>query len=273
MSRPLQPSRPVPSAYPAGTACVGCCTQLVDFGVRLGSTQVLEHINLHVHCGELTAIIGPNGAGKTTLLRAMLGEIPHTGELRFAPAGAEGCVLVPRVGYVPQRLDFDPASPVSVTDLFAAASATLPVWLGTGAASRRLAREALARVGVADLADSRLGHLSCGQLQRVLLALALEPLPDLLLLDEPVSGVDRAGTAVFYEIVGGLRRQFDLSIILISHDLAEVAQHADRLVFLNRTILADGAPAQVLAEPTVRRTFSLDVALLPAATPSPARPT
>jgi zinc transport system ATP-binding protein len=252
------------STFPAGTVCAGCCTQLVDFGVRLGGTQVLQHINLHVHCGELTAIIGPNGAGKTTLLRAMLGEIPHTGELRFAPAGAGRTVLVPRVGYVPQRLDFDPASPVSVTDLFAAASASLPVWLGSRAMTRRLARAALDRVGVADLAEARLGHLSCGQLQRVLLALALEPLPDLLLLDEPVSGVDQAGTAVFYEIVGNLRHQFDLSVILISHDLAEVAQHADRLVFLQRTVLADGPPAQVLADPTVRRTFNLDI-VLPAA--------
>ena len=257
------PKHPVPTdaptTYPPGTVCAGCCTRLIDFGVRLGGNQVLEKVNLHVHCGELTAIIGPNGAGKTTLLRAMLGEIPHSGELRFVHAGDQGRVLVPRVGYVPQKLDFDPASPVSVTDLFAAATSRLPVWLGTRGATRKLAQEALARADVAELADCRLGQLSCGQLQRVLLALALHPLPDLLLLDEPVSGVDQAGTDVFYQMVCRLRHQFDLSVILISHDLSEVARHADRLIFLNRTVLADGPPAKVLAEPCVRRAFNLDV--------------
>ncbi len=253
------PTAAEPSAFPPGTACKACCTRLVDFGVRLGGNAILESVNLHVHCGELTAIIGPNGAGKTTLFRAMLGELPHSGELRFVHAGDHGRTLVPRIGYVPQKLDFDPASPVTVTDLFAAATSRLPVWLGTSAASRRLAREALARVEAADLADCRLGQLSGGQLQRVLLALALEPLPDLLLLDEPVSGVDQAGTDLFYQRVCRLRHQFDLSVILVSHDLAEVARHADRLIFLNRTVLADGPPAQVLAEPAVRRAFNLDV--------------
>ncbi len=249
------------SAFPPGTACAGCCTRLVDFGVRLGGTQILENVNLHVHCGELTAVIGPNGAGKTTLFRAMLGEVPHSGELRFVHEGDSGRALVPRIGYVPQKLDFDPASPVTVTDLFAAATSRLPVWLGTRSATRSLAVEALARVDVAELAECRLGQLSCGQLQRVLLALALHPLPDLLLLDEPVSGVDQAGTDVFYQMVCRLRHQFDLSVILISHDLSEVARHADRLIFLNRTVLADGPPARVLADPGVRRTFNLDVIL------------
>jgi zinc transport system ATP-binding protein len=253
----------VPSSYPPGTVCAGCCTRLVDFGVCLGGTPILENVNLHVHCGELTAVIGPNGAGKTTLFRAMLGELPHTGELRFVHAGDHGRTLVPRIGYVPQKLDFDPASPVTVTDLFAAAISRLPVWLGTLRATRKLALEALARVDVAELADCSLGRLSGGQLQRVLLALALQPLPDLLLLDEPVSGVDQAGTDVFYQMVCRLRHQFDLSVILVSHDLAEVARHADRLIFLNRTVLADGPPAKVLSEPAVRRAFNLDVILPP----------
>jgi zinc transport system ATP-binding protein len=93
----------------------------------------------------------------------------------------------------------------------------------------------------------------------VLLALALHPLPDLLLLDEPVSGMDQAGTSLFYRMVSDLRRAYDLSILIISHDLAEVARFADRLVFLNRTILSDGPPADVLASPVVRQAFNLDL--------------
>ena len=126
--------------------CGGCCTRLVDFGVTLNQTVVLEKINLHVHCGELTGIIGPNGAGKTTLFRAMLGEISHTGKLRFVHAGDGARFVAPRIGYVPQKLDLDAGCPVSVMDLFAGATTVLPVWLGHTKAKRREALERLAVV-------------------------------------------------------------------------------------------------------------------------------
>lgn len=243
-----------------------CCTRLVGLGVQLGTTTVLENVNLHIHCGEFTAIIGPNGAGKTTLLRALIGEVRHTGQLVFIPSAGTSEPRRPRVGYVPQRMEIDKTTPLTVLDLFAGVQTRRPVWLGHTRRMRDAAGMTLERVRGADLLDKRIGQLSCGQLQRVLLALALSPVPELLLLDEPLAGMDHRGTLLFYQIVSEVRREMDLSILLVSHDLAAAAGVADRLVFLNRTILADGLPAQVLQSPLVRDTFGLDLA---ASTPMP----
>lgn len=235
-----------------------CCTKIEDLGVTIGSATILEHVNLHLHCGQLIALIGPNGAGKTTLLRAMLGELPHTGTLHFMPVRKEAGEAKPRIGYVPQKLEMDSLSPISVRDLFAGATSRRPVWLGCRAGVSSEARRMLAIVGGEALIDKKLGALSCGELQRVMLALALTPIPEILLLDEPVSGVDQAGIELFYQMVSQFRKDFDLAILLISHDLPAVARFADRMIFLNRTILADGTPREVLARPVVRQTFGYD---------------
>ena len=249
------------SAMEANTSaphCGACCTKIEDLGVVIGSATILEHVNLHLHCGQLTALIGPNGAGKTTLLRAMLGELPHTGELHFVPVRKEARKASPRIGYVPQKLEMDSLAPISVRDLFAAATSRWPSWLGCRAVVSKEARRMLAIVGGEELIDKKLGVLSCGELQRVLLALALTPVPEILLLDEPVSGVDQAGIELFYQMVSQFRRDFDLAILLISHDLPAVARIADRMIFLNRTILADGTPKEVLSHPLVKQTFGYD---------------
>lgn len=236
-------------------ACGLCCTKLESFGVTIGKTEILRDIHLHIHCGELIALIGPNGAGKTTLLKAILGEIPHTGELRFLDA--RNCqARKPIVGYVPQKIDFDTGAPVSVLDLFSAALSSRPVCLGH---SRRLHERAaanLARVQADHLLKRRLGDLSGGELQRVLLALALDPKPDLLLMDEPVSGIDAHGRELFYDMVSDLRRHYDLSIILVSHDLALVSHYAERVVLLNRTVLCDGAPEEVFINGKINLAYS-----------------
>ncbi len=243
---------------PVGPVCAGCCTRLVDFGVALGGVTILQDVNLHVHCGELTVLIGPNGAGKTTLFRAMLGEIPHSGRLHFVHSGNQNRAARPRIGYVPQKLELDSRSPVTVLDLFAAARSQRSLWLGYNCSSRAETLAALETVEARSLISQRLGGLSSGQLQRVLLALALTPPPELLLLDEPVSGVDLAGIEMFYRMVAQLRRRLDLSIFLVSHDLASAARIADRVIFLNRTIVADGPPQQVLSDPEVKRRFGFD---------------
>lgn len=231
-----------------------CCTRLENFGVRIGETEILRDINLHIHCGDLMALIGPNGAGKTTLLKAILGEIPHTGALRFLDA--RNCqARKPIVGYVPQKIDFDPGAPVSVLDLFSAALSSRPVCLGHSRRLRQRAAANLARVQADHLLKRRLGDLSGGELQRVLLALALDPKPDLLLMDEPVSGIDAHGRELFYDLVSDLRRHYDLSIILVSHDLALVSRYAERVVLLNRTVLCDGTPEEVFADGKISLTY------------------
>ena len=252
---PHAASRPEPPR-----SCGACCTRLVDFGVALRGTPVLERINLHMHCGELTAVIGPNGAGKTTLLRALVGDLPHTGALRFVHRGDVEDSRPLRIGYVPQKLDLDASAPTTVLDLFATATSRWPVWLGARRRLRATADQALAVTDAQYLLRRKLCELSVGQLQRVLLALALVPVPEILLLDEPVAALDQSGIERFYQTVSRLRKAYDLSILLVSHDLTAAARVADRMVLLNRTILCDGSPRAVLLDPLIRQTFGFGVA-------------
>lgn len=236
-------------------SCGECCTRLHDFGVRLRGEPVLEHINLHMHCGELTALIGPNGAGKTTLLRAMVGELPHSGTLRFIHQGNVESTSPIRIGYVPQKLELDRTSPTTVLDLFAATLSRWPLWISTRKAVRAAAYEKLGLVGAEQLLNRRLSEISVGQLQRIMLALALTPVPELLLLDEPVAALDQGGMELFYQTVSTMRQEYDLSILLVSHDLTAAAQFADRMILLNRTVLCDGHPHEVLLNPLIRQAF------------------
>ena len=238
--------------------CGECCTTLRDVGVRYRGVPVLEHIDLHLHCGELTAVIGENGAGKTTLVRCLLGEIPHAGEVHFMDA-AHRRADSPVIGYVPQHTSFDREAPITVLDLFAASLAGRPACLGVSGPVEQQAREGLVRTGAEHLLRRRLGTLSGGELQRVLLGLALTPVPNILVLDEPMSGVDHSGREKFYELLSKLRRDYDLAVLLVSHDLATLARFADRLVFLDRRIVCDGTPAEVLRDPRVREAFSLEL--------------
>lgn len=239
--------------------CGRCCTHIDRIGVTLDRHPIIEDVSLHLHCGELTAVVGPNGAGKSTLLRALLGEVSHTGEIHFHPVFGPAREDAPVIGYVPQSMDFDRHSPLSVCDLFAASTSAFPVPLGCGDRVRESALDALGSVDAADLIDRGLGKLSGGELQRVMLALSLTPLPNLLLLDEPVSGIDLPGRELFYRTVSDLRRRFDLSILMISHDLAGIVPVSDRIVFLDRRVVCAGTPAEVLANPAFRHAFGLDL--------------
>lgn len=232
-----------------------CCTRIESFGVRAGNLVIFEDVNIHVHCGQLTAIIGPNGAGKSTLLRAILGEVPHTGQLKYTDAKGKHTGS-PVIGYVPQYLKFDVSAPITVQDLFAACLSNRPVWL-LPVNNRQRILESLRRVKAAELIDRRLGALSGGELQRVLVALALNPMPDLLLLDEPVSGVDQNGLEIFYEILENLQNNEDMAIILVSHDLNMVARHADQVVLMNKGVVCSGSPEEVFRDRRTRKIFGM----------------
>jgi zinc transport system ATP-binding protein len=244
------------SAASCGDCSKLCCTKIEDFGVRAGRLTIFEHVNLHMHCGQLTALIGPNGAGKSTLMRAILGEVPHTGNLHYVDAKGRHTGH-PTIGYVPQYLRFDVSAPISVEDLFMASLTRRPVWLCSAKKLRPRILASLARVHAESLLSRRLGALSGGELQRVLLALALDPMPDLLLLDEPVSGVDQNGLELFYEIVADLRAKEDMAILLISHDLNMVAKHADQVVLLNKGVICNGTPQEVFTDPRTRQIFGM----------------
>ncbi len=235
-----------------------CCTKIQHISITRGKHQILKDINLHIHCGELTAIIGSNGSGKSTLLKALLGEIPHLGEVIYLASQGQAAKN-PIIGYMPQKLDFDLSAPMSVLDVFAASCSRMPIWWGSSKKTRQRVRNNLRRVKAEHLIDRKLGVLSGGELQRVLLALALDPIPNILLLDEPVSGIDQNGLKMFYQIVAELRRDYDLSIILVSHDLQLVAEYADRVAFLNNGIIQRcGTPQEVFGSKEVRALFNID---------------
>ncbi|MDI9513783.1 MAG: metal ABC transporter ATP-binding protein [Bacillota bacterium] len=235
-------------------SCGLCCTRIENLGVRIGNETILKDINLHVHCGEFTAIIGPNGAGKSTLLKAILGEVRHTGHLKFMRSIGIRKER-PVIGYVPQNLNLDPTSPTSVLDLYAVCRSRSPVWFHIPDSVKQKARECLSRAKADHLLYKRLGALSGGELQRVLLSLALDPVPELLLLDEPVSGIDQNGLEMFYNLLSDIRKNYDLSIIMVSHDLDLVVRHADRLVLLNGTVLANGTPQEVMESESFKKVF------------------
>jgi len=219
----------------------------------LGQNCVLDKINLHVHCGEVIAIVGPNGAGKTTLLRAILGEIPFKGTMESLLGGSE--FRRPKIGYVPQKVQFDSDSPVSVADLIIAATSKKPVWLGINLKLLNKAEEILALFSAGHLLKKRISELSGGELQRVLLAMAMTDEPELLLLDEPSTGVDINGLAMFYHTIRNLRENHDVAVIVVTHDLAGISSYVDRLVLLNRAIITEGIPEEVLSDQAMLRTF------------------
>ncbi len=229
------------------------CIKIKNIGVTFGEQVVLDSVNLHVHCGSLTAIIGPNGAGKSTLVNAILGEVAHSGEVTFADS-EYGALKKLNIGYVPQKLNVEKNSPVDVYDFIASLNYSFPVFLKNKKIEAEIT-EALAEFSAEDLLYKSLGKLSGGQLQRVMLSAAIMRKPNLLILDEPVSGIDKNGMDQFYEKMDYLRRHHDLAIILVSHDLDYVRKYADNVVLLNKTVLAQGSPATVYKSAAFMKQF------------------
>lgn len=235
-------------------SCGLCRIELQNVEVSLEQEMLLRDINVHIHCGQLTVLIGPNGGGKTTLLRAMLGLVPYAGRILHLDEHDKPFSGL-KTGYVPQQLPFDKQMPVTVRDLLAAALSRRPVWTGVSRKTRNRALQALGMAQATPLIDRRLGALSGGELQRVLLALALNPTPDLLILDEPVSGVDHNGQALFLDTVDALRKQQHMAILLVSHDWMLVQEYADQVILIDKTVRAIGTADAVFASPAFAEVF------------------
>ena len=199
---------------------------------------ILQGVDIDIAAGEIMTVIGPNGAGKTTLVRVLLGlEAPDRGiTLR-----KDGLV----VGYVPQRFEVDRAIPLTVARF---------IELGRRAEEDEIERT-LADVGAEKLGDRQLSELSGGELQRVLLARAIARSPALLVLDEPVRGVDYVGEAELYTLIGRLRAERGFGVLLVSHDLHVVMAQADRVICLNRHVCCSGVPQSVAQHPEYARLF------------------
>ena len=232
-----------------------CCLRVENMSVKIGTDAILKDVNLHVHCGEMVALIGPNGAGKSTFLKAILGQREYEGIIAFSEPGQRS--KKPRIGYVPQSPAFDPSDPVSVADLFACCMSRRPAFLGLGKSMEATVLECLERVHGEDLLHKRVGTLSGGELQRVLLALALEPMPNILILDEPLSGVDVEGMTTLMDMLDEIRKEFDLSILMITHDFSMLARYADQVVLIDHGVKIQGTPETVLNSEAFREAFHL----------------
>jgi zinc transport system ATP-binding protein len=211
--------------------------EIRDLGVRLRRQSVLRGVNLDVVRGQCHAIVGPNGAGKTTLLRAILGELPHTGTIRLRYVGAG------RIGYVPQRLELAASVPVTVADFLQLNLERRAVFLGADPALRARQHALLEQVACAHLISRQLRELSGGELRRVLVAQALAPQPEYLLLDEPASNVDQAGRAGLVALLDGIRRTHGVTMLLVEHDEVFVERLAQTVTLLNGEVLFSGEVA------------------------------
>jgi zinc transport system ATP-binding protein len=210
----------------------------VDLGVRRAGRWLVRHVDISVSAGEIVTLIGPNGSGKSTTAKLILGLMaPDEGRVELARPLS--------IGYVPQKLRIEPTLPMTVRRLM-----TL-----TSAHPARDIERALDEVGVAARIDAAVDTLSGGEFQRVLLARAIIRRPALLVLDEPVQGVDYTGEIALYRLIGELRDRLGCGILLISHDLHLVMAATDRVLCLNGHVCCQGTPQLVASDPEYRKLF------------------
>jgi iron complex transport system ATP-binding protein len=236
--------------------------ELAGVSVAYGRAEVVHDVSASIGHGEWIALIGPNGAGKTTLLRAVAGLVPFGGSIEVdghPVTGSQRRELARRLALVPQS----PRTPseLTVAEYVLLGRTPYSGYLATEArADRDAAATALARLGLAGFADRRLGSLSGGELQRVVLARALAQDAPLLLLDEPTAALDLGRQQQVLELVDELRRAHGLTVVAAMHDLSLAGQFADRLLLLDGgRLVADGPPAQVLSEGTIGALYAADV--------------
>jgi zinc transport system ATP-binding protein len=229
---------------PTASSPTLCAT---DVSFAYGAQPVLERVGLQLAPGEFTALVGPNGAGKSTLLRIVLGLLaPQAGMVELFGASPARLRDRWRLGYVPQRPRLAPDLPATVQEVVAAGRlAKQGWWRRPRAADRAAVAHALESVALEELRDTRVVELSGGQQQRVLIAKALASEPELLILDEPVAGVDAQAQRLFRESLVHLLREHGAAVLLVSHELGAVADDLDRVVVLRRRVLFDGKPTEL----------------------------
>lgn len=235
-------------------SCGFHCIKATNIGVKMGRDEILKDINIHIHCGELTVIIGENGAGKSTLLKAILGEVKHTGSIEFFDI-QENKYKSLKIGYVPQQINVEKHMPTTVYDFIAAIISNRPIWIKKSKVIEEKIKKHLAVFSADGLINKSIGDLSGGELQRVLLAVATIDQPNLLILDEPVSGIDKNGIRDFFNLIVELKKEYDMSIILVSHDLELVKKYADKVILLDKTILKQGTPEEVFESDEYKQIF------------------
>lgn len=216
-----------------------------DLRVALGGEAVIDSLSLEVNKGDVVAVIGPNGAGKTVLFRSLLGILPHEGTIEW--------MANIKIGYVPQKLAIARDLPMTVLD-----------FLKLKGAHKGEISEALQSVGLdSKVFGARIGELSGGQFQRVMIAYALIDHPDVLLFDEPTTGIDIGGEETIYNLLGKLHREQGLTIILITHDFNIVYRYAEKVLCLNKEKVCFGSPKEALNPKILEELYGSQVGIYP----------
>jgi zinc transport system ATP-binding protein len=233
-----------------------------DLHVKLGGNEILHGLNADVARHRITALIGLNGCGKSTLLRTIVKEVPYTGTIAFHCGHDHTHPTPDHVGYVPQKLRIEANLPLTVYDLFGMSLQRRPLFLGVSRSVRERMHKMLDRVGALKLMHQPVEKISGGELQRVLLALALNPHPELLLLDEPAAGIDFKDQQGFYDLIGDLNRETGVTVILVSHEMNVVSKLAHHVLCLkDGRIKCQGAPTETLTGEMLAETFGTNMAV------------
>lgn len=220
--------------------------EVKDLSVTIGKTPVLEGVSFTVEPGDVVAIIGPNGAGKTTLLKALLGAVPYEGRIIWHQ--------IPRIGYVPQRFNFDRTFPLTVEELFLMKSGARSLW-APAAGRREKIKKALSHTEVDHLEKRKLGELSSGELQRVFIAYGIYGSPQLLFFDEPTAGIDIGAEMTVYGLLRDIAAELELTMLLVSHELSVVYTYARKVICLNKTMSCFGPPQTVLTPEQLQKLY------------------
>jgi manganese/iron transport system ATP-binding protein len=228
--------------------------EVLELAVNYRGVQGLDRVSFCVEPGQLVGILGPNGAGKSTLFKAMLGLIPTvSGTVRYEQNPLQR--QLEKVAYVPQRSQIDWDYPITVQNVvMMARTRTLGWFRGPGRPAKEIVENALERVSMLSLRDRRIGELSGGQQQRVFLARALAQQADLLIFDEPFTGVDVKTEAIILEVFAELRAQGKI-LLVSNHDWGEALTQLDRLLLLNQSLIADGSPNEVMTPENLQRAY------------------
>ena len=215
--------------------------EVKDLNVVLDGEKIIEDLSFSVRRGDVLTVLGPNGAGKTVLLKTLLGLLPYQGRIWWK-AGV-------KAGYVPQRLPFIKDFPMSVAEFFELKGVSL-----------QETRDILSSVGFGgEVLNRKIGQVSSGQFQRILIAWALAKKSEVLLFDEPTAGVDIGGEETIYSLLNKLKIENKLTILLVTHDLSVVSKFSNFVICLNRSSVCQGAPKQVLSTGALQKLYGDEV--------------
>lgn len=219
----------------------GIQIDIKNLSLNLGNTSILEDINLRIEKGKINCLIGPNGGGKTSLIRCILGQVPYDGQIVLSYEDNN------KIGYVPQFLEFERNSPITVEDFLMLCYQTSPAFLGVCRKNKKYFNEILEEVGLTEKRKRLLGNLSGGELQRLLLAQAINPRPNLLILDEPFSGIDTVGEQYFMNVISKLKNE-GVTILWIHHNIKQVRKMADVVTCIKKKVFFNGEPEKELTD-------------------------